>query len=71
MWVVDKNTDIFFHTYRPKVAFHRRRNLVQAINLIRVMTLRDMDLSRDDQCLIDSLPIPAVQFHLVPSSTGD
>jgi len=49
----------------------RRRNLMQAINLIRVMTLRDMDLSRDDQCLIDSLPIPAVQFHLVPSSTGD
>lgn len=49
----------------------RRRNLMQAINLIRVVILRSLDLSQDKQCLIDSLPIPALQFHLVPASTGD
>jgi hypothetical protein len=49
----------------------RRRNLMQAINLIRQVILRSLDLSQDRQCIIDSLPVPAVQFHLVPGSTGD
>lgn len=49
----------------------RRRNLMQAMNLIRIVLLRSLDLSQDRQCLIDSLPIPVVQFHLVPSSSGD
>ena len=49
----------------------RRRNLMGAINLIRRVLVRSLDLSRDRQCLIDSLPVPAVQFHLVPASTGD
>lgn len=49
----------------------RRRNLMQAINLIRQVILRSCDLSGDRQCIIDSLPIPVVQFHLVPGSTGD
>jgi len=44
---------------------------MQAINLIRQVILRSLDLSRDNQCLIDSVPIPALQFHLVPSSSGD
>ncbi len=38
---------------------------------MRLVILRGLDLSQDRQCLIDSLPIPAIQFHLVPSSTGD
>jgi hypothetical protein len=49
----------------------RRRNLMHVTNLIRQVILRSLDLSLDRQCLIDSLPIPVVQFHLVPSSTGD
>jgi hypothetical protein len=49
----------------------RRRNLMQAINLIRKMILGSLDLSQDRQCIMDSLPVPVVQFHLVPSSTGD
>jgi hypothetical protein len=49
----------------------RRRNLMQAINVIRQILLRSLDLSQDRQCIIDSLPIPVVQFHLVPGSTGD
>ncbi len=49
----------------------RRRNLMQAVNLIRQVLVRSLDLSSDSHCLIDSLPIPALHFHLVPSSSGD
>ncbi len=30
-----------------------------------------MDLSQDRHCVIDSLPVPVMRFHLVPASTGD
>lgn len=49
----------------------RRRNLMFTINCIRRILLSWLDVAQDDQCVIDSLPIPAVQFHLVPASTGD
>lgn len=49
----------------------RRRNPLQAFNLIRQVVLRSLDLSQDRQCIIDSLPTPVIQFHLVPGSTGD
>ena len=46
----------------------RRRALAPAINELRRVTLRLLDLAEDRQCAIDSLPVPALQFHLVPSS---
>jgi hypothetical protein len=49
----------------------RRRNLMFVINLIRRVLLSQMELAQDPQCIIDSLPIPVVNFHLVPSATGD
>jgi hypothetical protein len=49
----------------------RRRYLMAAFNLVRRVVLEWLDLAQDRQCLIDSLPIPVVQFYLVPSSTGD
>lgn len=49
----------------------RRRNLMKVTNRIRQLLLARMDIAQDKQCLIDSLPIPVVKFHLVPSSTGD
>lgn len=49
----------------------RRRNLMFAFNLIRRIVLSWLDVAQDRHCLIDSLPVPVVQFHLVPSSTGD
>jgi len=49
----------------------RRRNLMYAFNLIRQIILSWLDVAQEKQCVIDSLPIPAVQFHLVPTSTGD
>lgn len=49
----------------------RRRNLMLAMNLLRRVLLAQLDLAQDQQCVIDSLPVPVVQFHLVPTSTGD
>jgi Transposase DDE domain len=49
----------------------RRRQLMRAFQLLRQLVLRMLDLAQDRQCVIDSLPVPVVQFHLVPGSTGD
>lgn len=49
----------------------RRRNLMQVINLIRQTLLAQMDIAQDRHCVIDSLPVPVVHFHLAPSSTGE
>jgi len=51
----------------------RRRGLMQAFNLIRRVVLQCLDVAQDRQCIIDSLPLPVVQFHRVPSSpsSGD
>lgn len=49
----------------------RRRNLMDAFNLIRQAVLHLLDLAADRHCTIDSLPVPVVQFHLVPGSSGD
>lgn len=49
----------------------RRRKLMYTFNLIRRIVLSWLDVAQEKQCVIDSLPIPAVQFHLVPSSTGE
>ncbi len=48
----------------------RRRNLTIALNLMRRVILGMLDLAQDRQCVIDSLPIPVVQFYLVPGSTS-
>ena len=46
----------------------RRRGLMPAFNLIRRVVLQGLDVAQDRQCVMDSLPLPVVQFHLVPSS---
>ena len=49
----------------------RRRNLGAIINQIRQMLLSDIEGVEQKLCIIDSLPIPVMQFHLVPSSSND
>ena len=44
---------------------------MQIINEMRRMMLAGMELIWDEQCVVDSLPIPVVQFHLAPQSRGD
>ncbi len=49
----------------------RRRNLGAILNRIRQMLLSDIETASENLCIIDSLPIPVIQFHLVPSSSND
>ncbi len=44
---------------------------MQAFNLIRRVILQSLDVAQDRQCVIDSLPLPVMQFYLVPSSSAD
>jgi Transposase DDE domain len=46
----------------------RRRALLYAINDLRRAVLTVLDLASDRQAVIDSLPVPVMHFHLVPSS---
>ena len=66
-----EHRDLFPHIPSQSRFNRRRRQLMDAFNLIRWMVLEMLDLAQDRQCTIDSLPIPVVQFHLVPGATGD
>ncbi len=66
-----EHTDLFPVIPKQSRFNRRRRNLMQAVNLIRRMVLQMLDLSDDRECAIDSLPIAVVPFHGVPGSTGD
>jgi len=48
----------------------RRRQLAGACNLVRRAILGLLDVARDRQCAIDSLPVPVMAFHLVPGSAA-
>ena len=63
--------DLFPHLPEQSRFNRRRRQLMFVVNTLRRLLLTQLDLAQDQQCVIDSLPIPVVQFHLVPGSTGD
>src|ERR1044071_2295162 len=48
----------------------RRRQLQLAINDLRRLLLQGLELAQDRQTAIDSLPVPVLHFHLVPSSAA-
>lgn len=48
----------------------RRRQLRHALNAIRQAVLAVLDVAQDRQCASDSLPVPVLAFHLVPSAAG-
>jgi len=66
-----EHRDLFPHIPSQSRFNRRRRNLMPAFNLIRRMVLQVLDVAHDPYCAIDSLPVPVVQFHLVPGSSGD
>jgi hypothetical protein len=52
-----------------RTRFNRRRRALQgAINELRRLLLGLLDLAQDRQCVLDSLPIPVIRFHLVPGA---
>ncbi len=48
----------------------RRRHLRHALNALRQAVLAVLDVAQDRRCAIDSVPVPVLQFHLVPSAAG-
>ena len=67
--------DLFPHLPEQSRFNRRRRQLMFVVNTLRRLLpgalWAQLDLAQDQQCVIDSLPIPVVQFHLVPGSKGD
>lgn len=49
----------------------RRRQLALGFNLVRQLALRLLDVAQDRQCVLDSLPVPVVEFHLVPTASSE
>ncbi len=72
----DQETDLLSHWHAHRDLFphqpersrfnRRRRQLAGAINQLRRLLLATLDLAADRQCVLDSLPIPVIRFHLVP-----
>jgi Transposase DDE domain len=80
---LDKETELLAWWREPQVRalfphvpdrtrFNRRRRaLAPAINRVRQIVLASLDLADDNQCVIDSLPVPVMGFHLVPGGSRD
>jgi len=66
-----EHRDLFPNTPSQSRFNRRRRHLMQAFNLVRCIVLQTLDVAQDPQCAIDSLPIPVVQFHLVPGASSE
>ena len=49
----------------------RRRHLSRIINRIRQIILSNIEAAEDKLCVIDSLPIEVIPFHLVPCSSNN
>jgi hypothetical protein len=62
--------DLFPHLPSQSRANRRRRNLRLGFNLVRQVVLRVLDVAQDRQCAMDSLPVPVMAFHTVPTSTA-
>jgi hypothetical protein len=62
--------DLFPHLPSQSRFNRRRRRLADLLNLVRRALLALLDLAADRQCVIDSLPVPVMAFHLVPGSAA-
>jgi hypothetical protein len=63
-----QHRDLFPHQPERSRFNRRRRQLAGPINHLRRLLLRALDLAADGQCALDSLPVPAISFHLVPDN---
>jgi len=49
----------------------RRRQLWEALGLMRMNILKNLDVAQNDLCIIDSMPIPVVAFHHAPRASRE
>ena len=69
-WWHERHMRALFPQVPDRTRFNRRRRALRSlINCIRQLVLRTLDLADDPQCVIDSLPIPVMGFHLVPGGS--
>ncbi len=61
-----RHRDLFPRQSEQSRFNRRRRNLMPVFNLVRCAMLRVLDVAQETLTVIDSLPIPVVNFHLVP-----
>ncbi len=61
--------DLFPHQPERSRFNRRRRDLAPVINRLRQAILQTLDLAQDTHCIIDSLPVPVVQFYYVPQAS--
>ena len=71
-WWRERQMRALFPHVPDRTRFNRRRRaLGPLINLIRRLILHTLDLADDPQCVIDSLPVPVMGFHLVPGGSRE
>jgi len=67
-WASYRHLNLFPHIPSQSRFNRRRRNLAEAFNLLRRIALTKLELAQDRQCVLDSLPVEVIGFHLVPGS---
>jgi len=65
-----EHRDLFPHLPERSRFNRRRRQLSATLNAIRQGVLQMLELAEDSDCIIDSLPVPVVAFHLVPGAAS-
>jgi hypothetical protein len=66
-----KHRDLFPSQPSRTRFVRRREQLTPVLNALRRLVLRLLDVAQERQCVIDSLPLPVVQFHLVPGCSRE
>lgn len=66
-----QHRDLFPHLPSRTRFNRRRRNLQDALTLLRRTILTVLDVAQDAQCIIDSLPLPVVQFYHAPHASTE
>jgi len=65
-----QHRDLFPHLPDRTRFNRRRRALTDALLVIRQRILALLDYAQDRYCVIDSLPVPVIGFHLVPGAAS-
>jgi len=62
--------DLFLRQPERTRLNRRRRALIATLAALRCRVLAALDLAGDRQCVVDSLPVPVMGFHLVSGANN-
>ena len=66
----NEHRDLFPHQPHRTCLNRRRHRLSDALTLLRQRLLMVLDYAQDRYCVIDSMPVPVIGFHLVPGAAS-